>query len=150
MDNQSYTTTIEVINSPQEVFNGINNVAKWWVREAGGQLTEFEGQSTKLNDEFVLRHGEVHYSKHKVVELIPGKKIIWLVTDSRLNWLTANKQEWTGTKMVFEIFSRGEKTGLTFTHEGLVPTLECYKHCVDFWKMVIKDWLYNFITGSKT
>lgn len=145
MENQNYSTTIEVSKSASEVFDRINEVSKWWVREVVGASTEFEGQSLKLNDEFILRHGDNHYSKHRLIEVIPGEKIVWLVTDSRLNWVTGNKQEWTGTKMLFEIWPAGEKTSLFFTHEGLVPGLECYVHCVHFWDRVVGEWLHDFI-----
>jgi hypothetical protein len=84
------------------------------------------------------------------MEVIPDKKIVWLVTDSKLNWLEKNKGEWTNTKMIFEITPMGNKTLLRFTHEGLVPAQECYSRCEQGWNMVIKDWLFNFIKDGKT
>jgi hypothetical protein len=148
MKMQNYSTGVEVAASLEDVFNHINDVSKWWVREAAGICTEFEGNSSNLGDEFILRHGDVHYSKHKLIEVIPNKKVVWLVTDSKLTWIKENKQEWTSTKMTFEIVPDGEKTSLIFTHEGLVPQLECYEHCVHFWDRVIKEWLYNHITAK--
>src|ERR1700679_3762332 len=131
-----YSTRIEVTSTPSDVFDHINDVPKWWVRQVVGTRTEFEGKSSKLNDEFILRHADAHYSKHQLIEVIPDKKIVWLVTGSKLNWIKENKQEWTNTKMIFEIVPDGEKTRLVFTHEGLVPQLECYEHCVHFWERV--------------
>ena len=114
MENTSFTTTIEVAKSPQDVFNRIKDISKWWSKD-------FEGSSTKLNDEFVICHPGRHYSKQKLVEVIPNKKVVWLVTESRLNWLEKDEHEWTNTKMVFEITTNGDRTALHFTHEGLVP-----------------------------
>jgi hypothetical protein len=148
MANQNYSTRVEVSKSGREVFNHVNDVSKWWVREVVGTSTEFEGKSSNLNDEFILRHGDVHYSKHRLVEVIPGKKIVWLATESKLNWIKENKEEWTGTKMIFEMVPVGEKTNLIFTHDGLIPQLECYGHCVHFWDRVINDWLYNFMVQA--
>jgi len=51
--------------------------------------------------------------------------------------------------MIFEIITKGDKTLLHFTHEGLVPEKECYAMCEQGWNMVIKDWLFNFITVGK-
>jgi len=147
---QNYSTIIEVASTPKAVFNGINDVSKWWIRQAGGATTEFEGKSTNFNDEFILRHGDKHYSKHKLIEVIPNRKVVWLVTDSKLSWIKENEEEWTGTKMIFEIVPEGEKTTLVFTHNGLVPQLECYEHCVHFWDRVIKEWLFGSITGNET
>ena len=116
MNNQSYTATIEVAKSPQHFFNCILDVSKWW----GGK--DFEGKSATLNDEFVINHPGAHYSKQKLIEVIPDKKIVWLVTESNLNWIKTNKGEWTNTKLIFDITSKGDVTELNFTHEGLVPT----------------------------
>ena len=145
LKDQSYTATIEVAVSPQDVFTHINNVSKWWTEH-------IEGHSTKLNDEFIFCYGNgdhAHYSKQKLVEVVPGKKVVWLVTESKINWIKNNKEEWTNTKIVFELSTKGDKTIMHFTHEGLVPELECYPNCVKGWNIIIKEWLYNFITGDK-
>jgi len=139
---KDYTATIEVAKSPQEVFNHLKDISKWWSRD-------FEGRSTKLNDEFVICHPDRHYSKQKLVEVDPDKKLVWLVTDSKLSWLEKDKHEWTNTRMVFEITSKDENTLLHFTHEGLAPEKECYVMCELGWNMVIKDRLFNFITEGK-
>jgi hypothetical protein len=51
--------------------------------------------------------------------------------------------------MIFELNYQGGKTVLKFTHQGLVPEKECYEHSVQFWDMVIKEWLFNFISEDK-
>ena len=139
MSNKSFTATIEVVRSPKEVFNAVNDVTKWWSKD-------FVGNSTKLNDEFIIDHPNQHYSKQKLVEVIPGRKVVWLVTESNLNWIANNKEEWTNTKMIFEISTKDDKTVLQFTHEGLVPEKECYTMCEKGWDIIIKDWLVHFIT----
>lgn len=139
MATKSYTTTIEVAQSPNEVFNAICNVPKWWSKD-------YEGKSTNLNDEFIINHANMHYSKQKLVEIVPNKRIVWQVTDSNLNWIKKDKQEWTNTKMIFDIIKNDKKTILQFTHEGLIPEQECYASCEKGWNIVIKDWLQHLIT----
>lgn len=136
---ESFTATIEVAQSPKQVFDAVTDVTKWWSKD-------FEGSSTKLNDEFIINHPNQHYSKHKLIEVVPAKKIVWLVTESKLYWLKNNQEEWTNTKMIFDISTNGNKTILHFTHEGLVPEKECYAMCEKGWNMVIKDSLFHFIT----
>ena len=144
MENKSFTATIEVAKSPQVIFKSItSDVAKWW---GGNDLT---GNSTKLNDEFIIDHPNAHYSKQRLVEVIPDKKVVWLVTESTLNWLQKNKHEWKNTKMIFEITTNGDKTTLHFTHEGLVPEQECFSLCSQGWNTVIKDYLFHLITDGK-
>lgn len=141
MELNSYTTTIVVNQSANEVYNAINNVRAWW----HGELV---GTANALNDEFGYRMKDIHYSLQKVIELVPNKKIVWLVTDSQLNF-TNNKTEWTGTEIVFEIMEEENRTKVGFTHVGLVPKFECYGGCSNGWKMLIEQSLYSLITTGK-
>jgi len=144
MSNKDFTTSIKVSKSPQDVFNNITaHVANWW----GGK--DLKGYSKQLNDEFTINHPGAHYSKQKLVEVIPDKKIVWLVTESTLDWLQKDKQEWTNTKMIFEIAQDKDETILYFTHEGLASGKECYGKCAKGWSLVIKDCLFNFITSGE-
>lgn len=136
---ESFTTTIEILKSSHDVFSCLTEVTKWWSKD-------FEGNSSQLNDEFVIHHPNQHYSKQKLVEVVQDKKIVWLVTDSTLYWLQNNKHEWTNTKIIFELTTAGNKTTLHFTHERLTPKMECYTMCEKGWTMIIKSWLLHFIT----
>jgi hypothetical protein len=138
---KDFTTSIEVKKSPEDVFKAINNIRGWWQ----GKIT---GSTDHLNDEFTYQMSDVHFSKQKVVELIPDKKVVWLVTDSKINFV-AEKNEWTDTKIIFEISTVGNKTKLTFTHHGLVPAIECYGGCSGAWEQLIEKSLSSFITAGK-
>ena len=141
MSASDFTTTFFVNQTPQEVFNAINNVRGWW-------QGKIEGSTDKLNDEFTYRMEEVHFSRQKLVEVVPGKKIVWLVTDSKLNF-TKDQSEWTGTKIKFEIAEINNKTQLRFTHQGLVPRMECYDDCSNAWSLLIQESLFSLITTGK-
>jgi len=141
MEQQDFTTSILVDQTPMEAFDAINNVRAWWPGE-------IEGNTTKLNDEFIYRYKKIHYSKQKLVEVIPGKKVVWLVTDSSLNFVE-NKTEWTGTKIIFEISEKNNKTQIRFTHQGLVPQYECFDSCSNAWGDIIKNGLRRLITEGK-
>ena len=142
MAKSDYTASISVKATPEQVFKNINSVSKWWTENV-------QGRSEELNDEFIVRSGDIHYSKHKIIEVVPDKKIVWLVTESKLNWINNNKEEWTNTKMIFEIIPNGNETTIRFTHEGLFPGQECYENCVKGWDSVIKQNLYNFVTNGE-
>ena len=140
MDND-FTTSIQVDQTSQEAFDAINNVRAWWPGE-------IEGNSKKLNEEFTYRYKEFHYSKQKLVEVVPAKKVVWLVTDSSLNFVD-NKSEWTGTKVIFEISEKDNKTQIRFTHQGLVPKYECFDSCSNAWTDIIGNGLGGLIATGK-
>ena len=141
MKKQDYSVSITVNATAQEAFKSINSVSKWWTEN-------LEGSSQKLNDEFTVRFGDVHVSTQKLVEVIPDKKVAWLVTDSKLNFIK-DKQEWTNTKISFEISIQNDKTKIHFTHIGLVPEVECYKDCTGGWTQYIKGSLLKLLTNGK-
>jgi len=141
MTTKDFTTTIQVDQSPKEVFDAVNNVRGWWT-------DNLEGNSQKLNDEFTVRFFDgVHVSTQKLVEVIPNKKVVWLVTKSKLNF-TKDPEEWTNTKIIFEISEQGNKTQLRLTHQGLVPAIECFGACSNAWSEYIHS-IFLLITTGK-
>jgi len=141
MEKQDYNASITVDATAQEAFKCINNVTKWWTEN-------LEGRSQELNDEFTVRFGDVHYSRQQLVEVIPDEKVVWLVTDSNLNWIK-DKHEWTNTKISFEIAEKDDKIQVHFTHTGLVPEVECFDACSDAWSQYIQQSLLSLITTGK-
>lgn len=137
----NFTTTILVNQSPAKVFNAINNVRGWW-------QGEIKGESKKIDDEFEYRMNDIHYSRQKVVEIIPNEKVVWLVNDSNLTSFI-DRAEWTGTKIIFEISLIGNKTQVHFTHVGLIPSFECHENCSWAWGQLIQESLFSFITTGK-
>jgi uncharacterized protein YndB with AHSA1/START domain len=114
----------------KEVFDLLLDVKHWW---SGLYEETIKGKSVKPGDEFTFRAGGgMHYTKQKLVELIPGKRIVWLVTESELSFLN-HPAEWEGTKIRFDLSTEGKDTQVTFTHEGLVPQIECYDNCSNAW-----------------
>lgn len=74
----------------------------------------------------------MHFTKQRLIELVSNKKIVWLVIESNLTFAKPT-DEWTNTKLIFEISKKGNKEQITFTHEGLIQKFECYKNCSDAW-----------------
>jgi len=143
MKNKNFTTTLIVDQTPEEVFNVVRNVRGWW---SGYYSEEIKGDTENLNDEFSFRAGGgAHYSRQKLVEVIADKKVVWLVTDSKLDFLE-KKDEWTGTKVIFDISKKDNKTQLVFTHEGLIPEIECYNSCAPAWSQYLLNKLLPLIS----
>jgi len=141
MENKDYTTAFVVDQSPMEAFNAIKNVRGWWTEK-------LEGDTEKLDDEFSVHFWDVHYSKQKLTEVVPGKKVVWLVTDSKLTFLE-DESEWTGAEIIFDITKEGDKTQVRFTQTGLVPEVECYNSCSNAWTGYVQNSLKSLIETGK-
>ncbi len=129
----------------QEVFDAVLKVRQWW---SGYHDEKFTGDTTNLNDEFSFSAGGgMHYSKQKIAEIVPNEKIVWLVTEGNLGFVE-KRDEWVGTKIIFEISNKGDKRQLVFTHEGLTPEIECYESCAPAWTTYLQNKLLSLINNG--
>jgi len=156
MENQSFTTTIVVEQTPSQVFNAIVNPQAWWSEE-------ITGGTSKIGDLFDYHFEDIHRTKMKLTEVVPGKKVVWLVLENyfkpgifngadktaKADGFENEKAEWVDTNVIFEITEKDGKTQLHFKHEGLVPDYECYNACVSGWSFYIQDSLYELIATGK-
>ncbi|MGA2295007.1 MAG: SRPBCC domain-containing protein [Acidimicrobiales bacterium] len=141
MTGQSFTTAFTVKQSPQEVFTAINDVRGWW-------SGDIDGNTDTLGDEFTYRYEDVHYSKQKITESVPGERIVWHVLDGYLSF-AEDKTEWNDTEITFDISKKGDETEVRFTHVGLVPDIECFDNCSNAWGFYINGSLRDLITSGE-
>jgi hypothetical protein len=139
--NRYLSHSLTVYQTPEVAFAAINDVRGWW----SGEIV---GGTAKLGDEFTYRYKDIHYSKQRIIESIPGRRVAWLVLDSFLSFIE-DKSEWNGTKITFEIAPKGDKTEVRFTHVGLVPAHECYGACSDAWGSYVTGSLRSLIATGK-
>ncbi|MEU5994654.1 SRPBCC domain-containing protein [Spirillospora sp. NPDC047418] len=138
---RSFATTFAVDRSPQEAFEAITDVRGWWSQGV-------EGVADRVGGEFDYRFKDVHRCRIRVTELVPGRKVAWLVLDNYFNF-TDDQAEWKDTEVVFEITENGGGAEIHFTHVGLVPQYECYDVCANAWAGYIGGSLRNLITTGE-
>jgi Activator of Hsp90 ATPase homolog 1-like protein len=138
---RDFTATFTVDQTPEQAFEAITNVRGWW-------SGEIDGPTDELGGEFTYRYQDIHYSKQKVTELVRGKRVVWLVLDSYLEFIE-DKREWNGSRVIFDIARKGDKTEVRFTHAGLVPAHECYGACSSAWSSYIRGSLRSLIATGK-
>jgi hypothetical protein len=137
MTSHDFTATISVDQTPDEAYWEILNVGGWWTGSN-------EGKCDELGEEFVHRDGEAHYCKLRATELVPGRKVTWLVLDNHFSFVTS-QDEWKGTQITFEIATVGGKTQVRFAHIGLAPQFECFDVCSNAWGSLINGSLRALI-----
>lgn len=141
MKTNDLTASIDVEQSPKEVFEAINNVRGWWSER-------IDGPTDMLDAEFTYQRTDLHKCTMRIIESIPDQKVVWLVLDNYFSF-TKDQTEWNGTRVEFEISQKDNKTHLQFTHRGLVPEFECYNICFDAWTFYITTSLRELITTGK-
>ena len=137
-----YQSSIVVHTSAAAIFTSLTTkIHEWWTES-------IEGSAKNSNDWFTVRFGNT-FKAFEVEEIIPDKKIIWKCIDARIDMPSLeNKSEWTGTKIVWEMYPENGSTKLEMIHYGLTPSFECYEICENGWLQFL-DSLKNFLSTGK-
>ena len=137
MNNPDYKYVFTTNVPPEEAIDAISRVNEWWT-------TDFDGSSRRLDDIFTVHFGDVSVN-FKIIEFVPDKKVVWLVTDCDLTWLK-DRKEWKNTMLKWEVYSGHDATKVRMTHVGLVPGMECYDDCSKGWNFHVGESLFKLIT----
>lgn len=141
MTTPDFSITLLVPQTPEKVFSAIRDVRGWWSEDIDGHTVQFD-------DEFVYHYKDIHACRIRLTEVIPYKKMEWLVLENYFSF-TEDKNEWKNTRIIFEVSEKDNLTQLHFTHQGLTPEYECYEVCRDGWNNFINNSLYKLITTGK-
>lgn len=136
-----FTTAFTVERTPREVFEAITNVRGWWSQEV-------EGVTDQVGGEFEYHYQDVHRCTICVTELVPGRKVAWLVLANYFNFIE-DQTEGQDTQVVFEISETAGGAEVRFTHVGLAPQYECYDVCSNAWGGYLGGSLRNLINTGE-
>jgi uncharacterized protein YndB with AHSA1/START domain len=111
---------VEIKSSAEDTYGALattKGLAGWWtddtkgISEAGGVIH--------------FRFGTRGAFDMKVLELEPGKRVLWQVV--------AGPPEWLGTRVSFELVHKDDATTLLFKHQGWKEPSEFMHHCSTKW-----------------
>ena len=105
--------------SPDDVYAALTTIeglSGWWTRDTTG-VTEVGGA-------IAFRFPPGGFDM-KVVELAPGKRVLWEVVEG--------PDEWVGTQVSFELSQAGDFTIVLFEHRGWAEPVEFMYHCSTKW-----------------
>lgn len=135
-----YMREIEVSNTPEAVYLALTEeFYKWWTAashpfKAVGDSATFKFDTT--------------YWTMRATKLEPGKCVELECIDAhhRHEGLPESiREEWKGTTLKWNIFRRGDKTRISFVHNGLVPSLNCYEICETGWNYYFVNCLKEYL-----
>jgi uncharacterized protein YndB with AHSA1/START domain len=106
-----------------DVYNALTTIeglSSWWTSDTRGE--------SKVGGELQFRFGDGGFDM-KVLELQPGKRVLWQVNDG--------PEEWRGTKISFELIQNGDWTVVLFKHQGWKAPVEFMHHCSTKWAVFL-------------
>jgi hypothetical protein len=124
---KDYQKSITVNRQVSEVYAAITeHIANWW-------SNDLTGAAACAGDSFNIAFNNTRKT-FKIVEAIPNKQIVWECVKAYIDVTSLNnKAEWVGTKLIWTLSVAEQGTTLTFLHEGLNQSFECYNVCGAGW-----------------
>jgi uncharacterized protein YndB with AHSA1/START domain len=111
---------VGIKSSEEETYRALatrDGLAGWWTTATHGD--------SKVGGVVKFRFGERGGFDMKVLELEPGKRVLWQVIDG--------PQEWIDTKVSFDLKRDGDTTIVLFKHQGWKEPVEFMHHCSTKW-----------------
>ena len=143
MINNIYIRDIIISNTPDAAYRAITSeFDKWWT--AGSRPVN------EVGDEITFRFDTTYWTM-RVIRLIPNEKVEFECIQAHHfheGLPESILKEWEGTKLKWKIEEHGDKIKISFVHEGLNSSLNCYDICEQGWDHYFVNCLKNYLAGS--
>lgn len=109
--------------SPDAVYKALSTpegLAQWWTTDTTGE--------SKPDGVLKFRFGNGGFDM-KVLELVPGKYVLWQVIDAPADWV--------GTRLSFELRREGDYTLVLFKHMAWKEPTESMHSCSTKWAIFL-------------
>jgi uncharacterized protein YndB with AHSA1/START domain len=119
---------VGIKSSPEEVYKALatrDGLAAWWTNNTQGESKVGE----LLKFRFSVGGTEIGGFDMKVLELQPGKRVLWQVV--------GGPEEWVGTKVSWDLKQDGEYTIVLFNHQEWREPVEFMHHCSTKWAIFL-------------
>lgn len=139
---KDYQKSITVNKPVSEVYAAITeHISDWW-------SDDLTGAAARTGDSFTIAFDETRKTMD-IVEAILNRQVVWKCVEAYIDMPSLqNKAEWVGTKMIWTLSAADHDTTLTFLHEGLNQSFECYNVCEAGWDYFIASLQAYLVTGK--
>ncbi len=143
---QHYQRSISVDATPEAAYRALTSeYSHWW--------TAVNNEFNRIGDRVTFTFPpNVSYWTFAARKLEPNA-VVELECVEAFHKIAAKPQasetEWLGSKALWEIKPQFGRTVISFKHEGLTPSLDCYEVCEAGWNMFFVDSLKKYLdTGT--
>jgi uncharacterized protein YndB with AHSA1/START domain len=130
---------VGIKSSQDEVYKALatrEGVAAWWTNNTQGESKV--GGVLKFT--FSAGGAEIGGVEVKVLDLQPGKGVLWQVV--------GGPEEWIGTKISFDLKQEGDYVIVLFKHQGWKESVEFMHHCSTKWAIFLMS-LKSLVEAGK-
>jgi len=142
---KDYQCKVHFNAAPQKVYEAITEqigLQGWWTTNCTAKPKEGT-RATFWFDET--------YNIMSIEKLTPYTQVRWKCVDNRhIAEGLEKSDEWINSNLIFNLKGNKEEgTELSFTHEGLNESLQCYEICHDAWGHFLKKSLKDYVETGK-
>ena len=132
---------VGIKSSVDAVYNALTTragLAAWWTENTQG-----EGQAGgAITFRFSAGGEEIGGFDMKVLEAVPGQRVLWQVVDG--------PAEWIGTRIRFDLTPSGDHAIVRFKHQGWEEPVDFMHHCSTKWAVYLMSLKSLVETGKGT
>jgi len=128
---------VGIKSPPTETFKALTEqprLAGWWTTDTQG--------SFEVGGVIAFRFADRGFIDMKVIELDPGKRVVWQVVDGPGGWI--------GSKVSFDLKPENGYTEVFFKHAGWKEQGEFMHHCSTKWAVFVMSLKSLLETGKGT
>ncbi|WP_421858043.1 SRPBCC family protein [Oricola sp.] len=142
-----YQESIQVSASREASFQAIaTGMDRWWTQTTEGGLGKV---GDRVTARFPPDYGHWTFEA-TVFDEVSRIEMVCVDAHHKVDGQPKEiDKEWLGTKIIWHFESIGDKTGITMTHDGLTPTLNCWDICLDGWNHFFRSSLKAYLDGEE-
>lgn len=138
---KDYQCKVHFDAEPQKVYEAITEqkgIGGWWTADCTIEPKEGSKGTFRFDETYTIM---------SVEKLIPNTQVRWKCLEQHHNAEgLAKKDEWVNTNIIFNLKgNKSEGTELSFTHEGLNESMECFEICNERWGHFLKKSLKDYV-----
>ena len=142
---KNYECKVHFNAEPQKVYDAITSqkgLQGWWTPDCTVEPKEGSKGTFRFDETYTVMSFE---------KLTPYSQVRWKCIDHHhISDELDKNDEWVNTNIIFNLKdNKDESTELSFTHEGLNESLQCYEICHERWGHFLKKSLKGYVERGK-
>jgi hypothetical protein len=143
LNSENYSRDIVVSSTPEAAYRALTSeYHKWWTLAADAVTAVGDTIKFQFDATYWVMRVNLLSPKYIELECVEAHHIHDGLPASIL-------QEWEGSKLIWKIQVLDGMTKISLTHDGLIPSLDCFEVCKDGWDYFFVTSLKNYLNEGE-